>query len=80
MILHGVDLARYRKGDVVQFRPYQRVERCYSSYLRPESYTDRLINFVVGIHTPEWLEAEMRRRVYQPMIQTRGFDPARLPA
>ncbi len=79
MTLHGICLDDYRTGDTVFFRRTGRFERNYSKFLHPEFPTELTIPFTVGVDTPEWLEAEMKRRIYRPMIQTR-FDPARLPA
>ncbi len=79
MTLHGVCLDGYRTGDVIHFGRPQRFERNYSKFWRPDFLTDDAILFTVGVSTPEWLDAEMRRRIYRPMIATR-FDPARLPA
>lgn len=78
MTVHGIRLDRYKIGDTVLFRRPQRFEINYSSYYRPEFPMEDTIPFIVGVSTLEWLEAEMRRRVYQPMIETR-LDPARLP-
>lgn len=78
MTVHGICLDNFRTGHMVQFRRPARIERNYSKFLRPEFGLEDLITFVVGVSSVEWLEAEMRRRVYRPMIQTR-FDPARLP-
>ncbi len=77
MTIQGICLEDYRAGDTVRFRRQERFEPCMPAYFRhdPRSY----VWFTVGASTMEWLEAELRRRVYHPMIQTR-FDPARLPA
>lgn len=76
--VQGVCLDDYKAGDVIRFRRHSRFEVNHSEFLRPSFLSDDTIAFIVGVHTPEWLEAEMNRRVYRPMIATR-FDPARLP-
>lgn len=68
-----------RFGDTILVRKPPRFERNYSKFFRVEFGEEEMVPFIVGVTEPEEFERQLRKRTYRPMIQTRGFDPARLP-